>query len=473
MNWSRRTPYVVVSAVVAVVLPLIAGCGSHAPTRASAPGIGAANPPAAEPEPPTSARFKIEGSQISPASSSSVARSTTSSSTRGTPPVARLLPTSPLGHPLMLGFDPGYYGSPETLAQQVAAIDPHSLVRVWINWAMMQPTCTTTTLTGCIAPGPVYWDNMDALLASLHARSLRVVGTIDNAPRWTWNLAECNWPNSETCGDDAATYPHPPADTPTVLNYVRQFEVDFLQRYESRYPGMFNGFEVWNEENAQTWWKTVGGPDPARYTRLLCTTYQAVKSVRPSIPVVFGGLGNILDTNQFRNNWYWSIGQFLDGAYSAGAARCMDALNLHPYTANQQPPDGPNAVFLYGLSLVRAAAARNGDAGRPIWITEFGYYTGCGTTWSGCQPATGQDQANFLECTYQLVASLPDVPVLVVLSMYDTPAPGGPPPPQAFGIFQDPTTPKPAVTMFTKLFHTFGDAIPAVTSCSGIFNWLR
>jgi hypothetical protein len=357
------------------------------------------------------------------------------------------------------------------LAQQIAAMHPHSLVRIEVDWGSMQPKCSTIGASGCLGPGPIYWGYLDSLMASLRKYGLRMLGTIDTSPRWTWDLTECTSATS-SCSDDPGSWPHPPADTPTALDYLRQFLVALIQRYDSGYPGQFAGLEVWNEENVQTWWKTSAGPDPARYTRMLCTAYRAVKSVNPSIPVVFGGLGNVIATNTFKGNIYMGVGDFLDGTYNAGAAGCMTDMSIHPYTSNLEPPDGPHSVFLTALSNVRAAEAAHGDTGRPLWITEFGYYTGCQSSLPWCEPVSWQDQANFLECAYQLVAGMPDVQVLLIIAMYDSPAPGSSQSTQEYwGIFQDPGTAKPASSMFTNLFRSFGDRVPPVTSCSQTHRW--
>jgi hypothetical protein len=186
-----------------------------------------------------------------------------------------------------------------------------------------------------------------------------------------------------------------------------------------------------------------------------------------------GGIGNILFSyvDHYDGTIYMGNQQFLNSAYDAGAAHCFTGLAVHPYTSNIEPPDGPDNAFFAALADVRKSEAAHGDSGRPLWITEFGYYTGCGTQWRGCEPASWPAQANFLECAYQLVAGMPDIKALMVIGVYDS-ADGSPPTQTEFwGVYQDPNTPKPAVPMFTKLFGTFGDHVPRISRCSQIYNW--
>jgi hypothetical protein len=331
------------------------------------------------------------------------------------------------------------------------------VVRIGINWAGLQPR-----------PGDIQWSSLDPLVASLHAHGIRAVGMILTSPRWAWNLLDCGG----YCFTDPAGIAMPPADNPRTLGFLQSFVASTVDRYNKMYPGEFVGLEIWQEQNIQGWWQALGGVNPARYTRLLCAAYAGVRSVDPSLPVIFGGLGNLSTTI---TKWgvvkQQSVSDFLDGAYWAGAAHCMTAMAVHPYTFNLEPPDGPNNHFLSALSTVRQRAAMHGDAGRALWITEFGYYTGCRVGFPQCQATNFQDQANFLECSYQLVASMPDVKALLVLTLYDYAGQQQMAPDQMFGIFQNPGTPKPAVTMFTKLFRTFGSAVPAITSCNQAFHW--
>jgi hypothetical protein len=91
--------------------------------------------------------------------------------------------------------------------------------------------------------------------------------------------------------------------------------------------------------------------------------------------------------------------------YAAGAEGSFDALALHPYQGPAaEAPEAPPAEHPYRITnveKVRQVMVEHGDAGKPIWFTEFGWTTGAGTGWqAGVDEAT---QADFLRRAMVLI----------------------------------------------------------------------
>ena len=180
-----------------------------------------------------------------------------------------------------------------------------------------------------------------------------------------------------------ATYP--PADMADYGRIVRLVADHFTRRGVRAY-------EIWNEPNLDDFWGS--GPDPAAYVRMLRAGAAAVRSADPNATVVLGGLSE-------------NDVPYLEGVYRAGGGRSFDAVAVHPYTFGAPPvPEGQGRGdrrrSLAGLSDIRQAMVRHGDAPKKIWITEFGYST---TTEDG--GVSEAEQARYLRQAYAYVNRLP------------------------------------------------------------------
>jgi hypothetical protein len=129
----------------------------------------------------------------------------------------------------------------------------------------------------------------------------------------------------------------------------------------AHFAGRVQAWEVWNEPNQDDFMK---GTDPVAYTRLLRAAYGAFHEGDPSTTVVFGGPA-YNDTGWIRR------------AYAAGAHGYFDAMATHPYMGvadlpPETPDDGTMWTFTH-VAAVHTLMEKNGDAGKPIWFTEFGW----------------------------------------------------------------------------------------------------
>lgn len=177
-------------------------------------------------------------------------------------------------------------------------------------------------------PGaPFDFSHYDAVVADAEAAGLTPLPILFDLPKW----AEPVWEHLEEWG---------------------AFVGAVVAHYGDRFPEI----EIWNEENARTFWRHE--PSPENYLAALRAAYKAAKQARPSVRVLFGGTAGV------------PLG-FIDGVYKAGGAPFFDAMNIHPYNHPRQP-EGHLDVK---IEQTRALMAKYGDGGKPIVITELGWPT--------------------------------------------------------------------------------------------------
>jgi hypothetical protein len=166
--------------------------------------------------------------------------------------------------------------------------------------------------------------------------------------------------------------------------------------------GKVVGYEILNEPNLPFEWG--GPPDPAGYTRFMQAAYRGVKAADPDAIIIGGGPspntggfgGTIEDTD------------FLNGMYAAGAKGYMDALGIHNYGGNTEPERDPATcgICFRRAELYRQLMVRHGDAGTPIWATEFGWLMDPGRglgqyDWMKVSP---EQQADYVVRSYRYAA---------------------------------------------------------------------
>ncbi|MEU4237568.1 carbohydrate binding domain-containing protein [Actinoplanes sp. NPDC026619] len=126
-----------------------------------------------------------------------------------------------------------------------------------------------------------------------------------------------------------------------------------LQHYRRR----FTAVEVYNEWNAG--WFTTGPADgdAGYYTKLLETTYRAIKATDPTITVVGGvTFGTALD-------WMTAV-------FQAGGMAYLDAVSNHPYTGAPESGVPLDEAERQVTALIKQF---NNGAAKPVWISELGW----------------------------------------------------------------------------------------------------
>ncbi len=208
------------------------------------------------------------------------------------------------------------------------------------------------------------WAPYDALISRVHAHNLRVLATLTYSPAWA------NGGHSYANGGDDHWGPVNPAD------YAR-FAGAAAQRYGSRGVHVY---EIWNEPNHGPFWHA---PNVATYTSMLKQSYTAIHQADPDAFVITGGTSPAPDGVQ-----EIAPVTFLKGIYANGGKGSFDAVGHHPYSypygistaavwnAWQQMAwsDFPSAMRPAQSSL-REVMVANGDDGKRIWATEWGFPT--------------------------------------------------------------------------------------------------
>ena len=225
------------------------------------------------------------------------------------------------------------------------------------------------------------------------------------------------------------------------MRWWSDFNATLVSWLKARYgAASVAGVEVWNEEDYYPiFWSLVPATPSAmarRYSQVLCGAFAGTRRVDQSLPVVLGGF-NPADTTYLQDLYTSS---------TANVRNCMSAIGIHPYDDPDQAPTDPKSAFATGATNVSQLAAREGDAARSIWITEFGYPI--------ADPPTADQQAAWDAQAYQLAPSLPNVRAMGIHTIFDRP--GG------FEICRGPGSPLPAAT---ALKQAVSGAPLAVASC--------
>jgi hypothetical protein len=242
--------------------------------------------------------------------------------------------------------------------------------------------------------GAYGWGGMDYIVDTLSGGGLNILASIVKAPDWSR-------PGNTDRGVEG-----PPANN--------QDYADFVGAFAARYKGRVKAIEVWNEQNLHYEWGNEP-LDPNRYVDLLCKAYQAIKAADPNMVVVAGAL-----TPTGVNDGSRAIDDvvYLQRMYAAGARRCFDALGAHPSGYNN-PPDAkfgysdpaepsfknhPSFFFRDTMERYRAVMVANGDAGKRIWPTEFGWASESNPVagYEYARDVTAEEQAQYLTRAYQM-----------------------------------------------------------------------
>jgi hypothetical protein len=121
-------------------------------------------------------------------------------------------------------------------------------------------------------------------------------------------------------------------------------------------------WQVWNEQNADHFWRPR--PAPGKYATLLRLSSTAIKGADPSADVILGGMFGFPNG---RRSIYMK--DYLKRLYRVGSIQDhFDAVALHPY-------GGTLRLLRFQVKTARKIMDRNGDASVPIWITEIGWAT--------------------------------------------------------------------------------------------------
>ncbi len=197
------------------------------------------------------------------------------------------------------------------------------------------------------------WAKYDRIVDEAALRGIQIIARLDSPPVW-----------ARIPGDDVERWRKgPPAHNSDFADFVRAVAL--------RYRGKIKYFQLWNEPNL---WGEWGGysPNPADYTALLKAGYEAVKGVDPQNVVVSAALAPTAGDELRATNDLL----FLEGMYRAGAAPYFDVLSTMLYGLGQSPQERRTDLKRLNFSrpiLLHQVMERNGDARKPIWISEYAW----------------------------------------------------------------------------------------------------
>jgi hypothetical protein len=208
------------------------------------------------------------------------------------------------------------------------------------------------------------WDPLpiDRKVDELHSQGIKILLAVAKAPDWV--LAN---------------------DGEHFLNDYAEFE-ELMAFVSNRYQGKVQAWEIWNEQNMA--YEMHGDVRVENYFELLKAGYTGVKAGDPDAKVLFGGLtptgvtdpAIAIDDAQYLQQIY---------EYREGEVRqYFDILGVHLISTHNAPDDTwpdnigenegwndhPSFFFRRGEEL-REIMVANGDADKPVWITEFGWTT--------------------------------------------------------------------------------------------------
>ena len=234
------------------------------------------------------------------------------------------------------------YDRDEVLDRELAWIKASGAqwVRVDFDWSVSQPRADAFD-----------WQYLDRIVDMTQRHELRILAVISNAPEW-----------ARVRGTGQHGEPVNPESFAGFADLV-------TRRYAPRGVGTW---EIWNEPNVVDFWEPA--PNPAAYAELLRLSAAAIRRADPEAVILSGGLSPTEDRSD--GSGVAPI-RFLTEVYRAGAMVEVDAVAAHPYSFPELP-NTANTAFAR-LPSIRALMVENGDAAKPVWITEFGAPTGSGT----------------------------------------------------------------------------------------------
>lgn len=203
--------------------------------------------------------------------------------------------------------------------------------------------------------GVYHWEHADMVIEHARAQGLTVIARLGLAPAWAR-------PD--------------PAVQPTPLTYLDEAHyadfADFAAAFVARYRGVVSHVVVWNEPNLSFEWGQRP-PDPESYSRLLAAVYPRVKEADAAVQVLAGALAPTLAPPGHAEGMDDLI--YLQRMYAAGAAAFFDALAAHTYGLKFPPDDPPAAdkINFRRVELLRQIMIANGEAHKPVYITETGW----------------------------------------------------------------------------------------------------
>ncbi len=200
------------------------------------------------------------------------------------------------------------------------------------------------------------WDKYDQIVSLAEQHGLEIIARLGAPPAWSRHdgVARGAFGPPDDLGDFA----------------------DYAAAVVDRYRGRIRFYQIWNEPNVYPEWGNQP-VDPEGYTQLLCEAYRRIKAIDPNAVVISGAMAQTSELGTWNasyqgNNLMDTI--FLQRMYAAGAGDCFDIMAVNDYMLWSGPTDHRITQSEINFSRpmwLRDIMVANGDAGKPIWISEM------------------------------------------------------------------------------------------------------
>ncbi len=195
------------------------------------------------------------------------------------------------------------------------------------------------------------WEKYDHIVALAEQYDLELIVRLSNPPAW-----------SRAEGNGIGTYA-PPDDTDDFG--------DFVHAVVSRYRGRIRFYQIWNEPNIYPEWGEQP-VNPEEYVKLLKVGSMRARAADPDVVIICGALAANIDLGPRDLNDFI----FLQRMYDAGAVDYFDILAMQGYGLWSGPTDRrmqPRVVNYSRPRFIRDIMVQNGDAHKPVWISEMNW----------------------------------------------------------------------------------------------------
>jgi hypothetical protein len=202
------------------------------------------------------------------------------------------------------------------------------------------------------------WDKYDQIVALAEKYHMELIVRLSTPPAW-----------SRAKGEDATGSFAPPD------NYNDYG--DFVAAVVSRYQGRIKYYQIWNEPNIYPEWGNYP-ISPEQYTELLKIGATRARQADPNVVIICGALASTIALQPAAPPPTGGLNDliFLQRMYDAGAAPYFDIMAMQAYGLWSGPTDQrmQPRVMNYGRpQYVRDVMVSNGDANKPIWISEMAW----------------------------------------------------------------------------------------------------
>ena len=208
-------------------------------------------------------------------------------------------------------------------------------------------------------PARSAWDKYDQIVALADRYDMELIVRVSTPPAW-----------SRARGDEVGTFAPPD-------NYD-DFG-DFVYALVDRYKGRIRFYQLWNEPNIYPEWG-VYPISPEDYTRLLKIGATRAREADPNVVIIAGALASTIELSPDAPPPGNALNDllFLQRMYDSGAAPYFDIMAMQAYGLWSGPTDRrmhPRVMNFGRPQFVRDVMVANGDATKPIWISEMGWNT--------------------------------------------------------------------------------------------------